>query len=118
MTRHHNLIWMAAAALLAASPALAAEEGDLVDTGVGCKSAKPYKTFEETYATDGRVAAYKELSGHDGCARLPEEVQVKLLEAVAAFDYGWGKGHIWKVTPQPDTKMTPKEFYIRIRTDS
>ncbi|SDF99712.1 hypothetical protein SAMN05216241_10466 [Limimonas halophila] len=102
---------------MALAPTAHAEVGDMVTTKTGCKTVKAFKTFEEVYKGDGRVAAYKALLDTGNCARLPEKVDVKLLEAVHSFDFGWGTGDVWRVKPVPDTKMTPKEFFIRIRDE-
>jgi len=106
----------AMAGLGLALPTLA-EPGEMTTTTTGCKTAGAYKTFEKVYKEEDRLAAYKALLNTDACARLPEEVDVKLLEAVNSFDYGWGSGDVWRVKPVPDTKMTPAEFYIRIRDE-
>jgi len=93
------------------------EVGEMVTTTTGCKTPEAYATFQDVYKEEDRLAAYKALLDTGECSRLPEKVDVKLLEAVSSFDYGWGKGHVWRVKPVPDTKMTPKEFFIRVRED-
>ncbi|MBK1696641.1 hypothetical protein [Rhodovibrio salinarum] len=104
-------------AALAIAPAQAqnASVGDTKTTKVGCSSPEPYATFEEIYTDEGRVAAYKALSQSQACQILKQPITVKLQEAVASFDYGWGTGQVWRVTPVNKDAEAPDELFIRIR---
>jgi hypothetical protein len=109
-----GLLLLPSAALAAPNDAgLAA--GQTVTTKTGCVSPEPYALFEDIYGKEGRIAAYKALVGTQKCQRLPGEMEVTLEEAVGSFDYGWGKGRIWRVSPiEPDAKA-PDTFFIRSR---
>jgi hypothetical protein len=117
-TRFH-LPLIAAAALAAATfhPAAAAagSKGDTYETKVGCTSPEPYTEFEEVYAEEGRMAAYKVLSRSDACQILEQPTNVELRESVRQFDFGWGTGRVWRVTPVNKNVDAPSEMFIRIR---
>jgi hypothetical protein len=100
---------------LAAGPALAQSVGETTETKVGCTSPEPYVEFEEVYAEDGRMAAYKVLSRSNACQVLEQPTNVKLRESVARFDFGWGTGQVWRVTPVNKNVEAPDELFIRIR---
>ena len=89
--------------------------GDTTETKVGCTSPAPYAAFEETYAETGRMAAYKVLSQSQACQVLEQPTNVKLQEAVDSFDFGWGRGQVWRVTPVNENVDAPDELYIRLR---
>lgn len=91
------------------------EVGDVMDVTAACLSAEPYQIFEEVYEADGNFAAYKALMASEKCATLPEAVEVRLEESVNSFDYGWGKGMIWRVTPVDPHAPAPEAFFIRLR---
>ncbi|MBK1671308.1 hypothetical protein CKO28_25235 [Rhodovibrio sodomensis] len=100
-----------------AGPALAQSlsVGDTTQTKVGCTSPDPYVEFEKVYAEDGRVAAYKVLAQSQACQILERPTNVELQEAVASFDFGWGTGQVWRVTPVNQDVEAPDELFIRIR---
>jgi hypothetical protein len=100
---------------LAAGPALAQSVGDTTQTKVGCTSPEPYAEFEQVYAEDGRVAAYKVLAQSNACQILEQPTNVELRETVASFDFGWGTGQVWRVTPVSKNVEAPDELFIRIR---
>ena len=106
-----------ALASLAGGPALGQDygAGDTQTTKVGCTSPEPYVKFEEVYADDGRVAAYKVLSQSSACQVLEQPTNVKLRESVASFDFGWGTGEVWRVTPVNKNVEAPAELFIRVR---
>ncbi len=41
--------------------------------------------------------------------------QVRLEEAVRAFDFGWGTGQVWRVSPLAGNSDAPETLFIRIR---
>lgn len=105
-----------ALAPLAAVPAGAAgSKGATTMTKVGCTAPGPYEEFEKVYAEDGRVAAYKVLAQSEKCEILEQETEVELQEAVADFDFGWGTGTVWRVTPTDAAAKAPDALYIRLR---
>ena len=106
-----------ALASLAAAPALAQDfqAGDTKTTKVGCTSPDPYVEFEDVYAEDGRMEAYKVLAQSEACQMLEQPTNVKLQEAVASFDFGWGTGKVWRVTKVNKNVEAPDEMFIRIR---
>lgn len=110
---------LAALALAGAAAAPAGAQslapGDTETTKVGCTSPEPYVEFEEVYAKDGRMAAYKVLAQSDACQILEQPTNVRLRESVASFDFGWGTGEVWRVTPVNKNVEAPAEMFIRIR---
>ena len=102
---------------MAAAPAWAQgySAGDTKTTKVGCTSPDPYVEFEDVYAEDGRVAAYKVLAQSEACQILEQPTNVKLRESVASFDFGWGTGEVWRVTPVNKNVEAPAELFIRVR---
>lgn len=108
------------AALLAAplaSAASAGSQGDVRETKTGCTVAKPYDKFEKVYAEDGRMAAYKVLARSTRCQILEQPTMVRLEEAVRDFDFGWGTGTIWRVTPVSGVSDVPETLFIRVRQE-
>jgi len=104
--------------LLAGAPAQGAASGSIgakTETKVGCTSPAPYAEFEQVYASDGRVAAYKVLAQSDACMILENPTQVRLEESVDAFDFGWGTGQIWRVAPLAGNSDAPDTLFIRVR---
>jgi hypothetical protein len=103
-------------ALAGTGPAQAGgTQGDVRQTKTGCTSAKPYAKFEEVYAEEGRPEAYKVLVRSTRCQILEQPTQVRLEEAVREFDFGWGRGTIWRVSPVSGVSEVPETLYIRIR---
>jgi hypothetical protein len=103
-------------ALAAVVPAQATgTQGDVRQTKTGCTSAKPYAKFEKVYAEEGRPEAYKVLVRSTRCQILEQPTQVRLEEAVRDFDFGWGRGTIWRVSPVSGVSEVPETLYIRIR---
>lgn len=78
-------------------------------------SPEPYADFESAYETQSRNAAYKVLIRSDACDFLNSPTQVRLVEAVSAFDYGWGRGQVWRVAPVSRNSDVPETLFIRIR---
>lgn len=106
---------LAPAAVLAAPADEGLAAGQVVETRTGCVSAEPYAIFEEVYRKDGRVAAYKALVETKKCQRLPGPMPVRIEEMVKRFDYGWGKGRVWRVSPVEADAKAPRTFFIRSR---
>ena len=106
---------LAPAAALAAPADEGLAPGQVVETRTGCVSPEPYAIFERVYSKDGRVAAYKALVETKKCQRLPGPMPVKLEETVERFDYGWGKGRVWRVSPVEADAKAPRMFFIRSR---
>lgn len=106
-----------AVAGMAAAPAGAQSysAGDTKTTKVGCTSPDPYAEFEDVYAEQGRMAAYKVLAQSEACQILEQPTNVELREAVASFDFGWGTGDVWRVTPVNKNVEAPAEMFIRVR---
>lgn len=99
----------------AGDAAPAGAEGDLRDVTAACLSPEPYAEFEVVYESEGNFAAYKALMATEQCSTLPEAIEVELQKPVDSFDYGWGQGKVWRVSPVDPNALAPEAFYIRIR---